>query len=35
MFDFDAGSLFERLRELSEKPLPKDVSRDPLIHSPS
>src|SRR5262249_50866182 len=34
MFDFDAGSLFERLRELSEKPLPEDVSRDPLIHSP-
>jgi hypothetical protein len=34
MFDFDAASLFERLRELSEKPLPKDVSRDPLMHSP-
>jgi hypothetical protein len=34
MFNFDAGSLFERLRELAEKPLPKDVSRDPIVHSP-
>jgi hypothetical protein len=34
MFNFDAGSLFERLRELSEKPLPKEVSQDLLIHSP-
>jgi hypothetical protein len=32
MFEFDSGSLFDRLRELSEKPLPKDVRRDPLRH---
>ena len=32
MFGFDAGSLFDRMRELSEKPLPKGVRRDPLRH---
>lgn len=34
MFEFDAGSLFERLRELSEKPLPKAASRATLQHAP-
>ncbi len=32
MFEFDAGSLFERLRELSEKPIPKGGRQDPLCH---
>jgi hypothetical protein len=35
MFEFDAGSLFEQLRELADKPLPKDVSQDPLMNSPA
>jgi hypothetical protein len=30
LFEFDAGSLFGHLRELSEQPLPKDTKRDPF-----
>jgi hypothetical protein len=34
VFEFDAGSLFERLRELSEKPFAKGIRREPLFQSP-